>query len=260
MEGKYAALSSARDVNDFLNDAKTESPAIQRRYSISTGAKDNQRKRRSSVAAVAASLFRRRSITKSRSSKHISENESDGVFSNKEKDEEEIIQYMKTMQLDTTIAYPGSVFGLQHLFVQGYSMDIMDSIVALDVGYVGFFEKSTLEALFTVDKRLKRLLQQNYHRHVMDGIKTLVPMLTDMEASFYDKMCRKLVLSYIPREQVIYQEGRRGDSCFLIIQGAVKVIIYVHTCALIVSMYMCMYFVIYTVYTVYMYSTHILHV
>jgi hypothetical protein len=77
----------------------------------------------------------------------------------------------ETMQI-----FAGSVFGLENFFSKHGNI-VLDSIVTMEMGLVGYIEYTTLRTLFHIDKRFGRVMRRNFFKSLLDSVKPYLPML-----------------------------------------------------------------------------------
>lgn len=88
---------------------------------------------------------------------------------------------------------------------------------------VGYLEPEAVKAMFQLDKRLRRVLQRNFLKSVLDSVRPVVPMLSEMEDKGYVVLSTLINLKYFDKDDSIYLKGSSSDYSYIVMRGLVKV-------------------------------------
>ena len=102
-------------------------------------------------------------------------------------------------------------------------MTVCFCLQTLEAALVGYLEPDAVKLLFQLDKRLRRVLQRNFLKTVLDSVRSVVPMLSEMEDKGYVVLSTLINLKYFEKDDIIYQKGSSSDYSYIVMRGLIKV-------------------------------------
>ena len=88
---------------------------------------------------------------------------------------------------------------------------------------IGYIDYETLQLFSQKERRFKRVIQRNFFKGLLNTVRSVIPMLSDVDEKHYALLASLVSLKFINKNEMIYEEGTSSESSYIVIRGMVKV-------------------------------------
>lgn len=93
----------------------------------------------------------------------------------------------------------------------------------MEAGLIGFIDYETLQLFCMKEKRFRRVIQRNFFKGLLNTVRSVIPMLSDIDEKHYAILSSMVTLKFLNKDDTIYEQGDPSEFSYIVIRGMVKV-------------------------------------